>query len=93
METSALVDLWRNALVAAAVVGGPFLIAALAVGIMTSVFQAATQIQEQILSFLPKLLAVGAIFAISGSWVLDKLTSYTTDSFLQLVQIALEAGQ
>jgi flagellar biosynthetic protein FliQ len=57
----------------------PFLLAALVVGLLVSVFQAVTQIQEMTLSFIPKILVTGAVIAIGGPWMLDLLVGYTRD--------------
>ena len=56
----------------------PLIGTALAVGLAVGIFQAVTSIQEQTLTFLPKLLAVFAVFAFSLHWLLDKLTSFAT---------------
>ena len=81
MSNVSVLDLWANALGVAAAVAGPFLLAALAVGLITSVIQAATQIQENILSFVPKLIAVGLVLLLAGSLLLDKLTGFAEASF------------
>ena len=60
-------------------VGLPLLLVGLAVGLVISVFQAVTQIQEQTLTFIPKILATVAVLVIGGPWMLDQLLSYTTD--------------
>jgi flagellar biosynthetic protein FliQ len=73
-------DLWREGLEVAAVVAAPFLLGALAVGLITSLIQAATQIQENVLSFVPKLIAVGLVLALGGNLLLDKLSRYATAS-------------
>jgi flagellar biosynthetic protein FliQ len=57
----------------------PFLLAALVVGLLVSVFQAVTQIQEMTLSFIPKILVTVAVIAIGGPWMLDLLVGYTHD--------------
>jgi flagellar biosynthetic protein FliQ len=57
----------------------PLLLVALAVGLLVGVFQAATQINEMTLSFIPKLLAVAATLAIAGPWMLNVLVSYTRE--------------
>ncbi len=92
MDT-AIIDLWRAALMTAAVVAGPFLGVALAVGLATSLIQAATQMQENVLSFVPKLIAVGLVMAIAGHWILGNLTNYASASMEATVQIAREARQ
>jgi flagellar biosynthesis protein FliQ len=60
-------------------VGLPLLLVGLAVGLVISVFQAVTQIQEQTLTFIPKILATVAVLIIGGPWMLDQLLSYTID--------------
>jgi len=62
-------------------VSAPFLLAGLAVGLLVSVFQAATSIQEQTLSFIPKILVTGVVIAIGGPWMLDQIVGYTTNLF------------
>jgi flagellar biosynthetic protein FliQ len=66
------------------IVGGPILAASLLVGLLVSIFQAMTQIQEQTLSFIPKVVAVVAILLILGPWMLSVLTAYTTNLLTQL---------
>ena len=57
----------------------PMLLAALIVGLAVSIFQAATQIQEQTLSFIPKILALVAVIAIAGPWMLSSVTDWTRE--------------
>ena len=68
----------------ALLVAGPMLVVALGVGLIVSVIQAVTQIQEQTLSFVPKLVAVGATFLIALPWILQILIKYTTELFRSL---------
>jgi flagellar biosynthetic protein FliQ len=65
-------------------VAGPFLIAGLIVGLIVSIFQAATSIQEVTLSFIPKIVVTGAVIAIGGPWMLAQLLSYTQDIYLSI---------
>ena len=81
MNGPTILDLWREALSVAAYVAAPFLLAALAIGLVTSLIQAATQIQENILSFVPKLIAVGLVMTLSGHLLLDRLTRFTVSSW------------
>ena len=60
-------------------VAAPMLIAGLVVGLLVSIFQAVTQIQEQTLSFIPKVLAMAAVLVIGGPWMLNQLMSYTAE--------------
>jgi flagellar biosynthetic protein FliQ len=59
-------------------IAGPLLLVALVVGLLVSVFQAVTQIQEQSLSLIPKIAAVGVVIVVLGPWMLGQLVSYTT---------------
>lgn len=61
--------------------GAPMLITALAIGLLVSLFQAATQINEMTLSFIPKILGVFAVVVISGPWLLALITDFTRTLF------------
>ena len=62
-------------------VAAPMLLTVLAVGLLVSIFQAATQINEMTLSFIPKLLATAATLVIAGPWMLKLMISYTRELF------------
>ena len=81
MTSDNLLDLWRGALTVTAAVSAPFLIVGLVVGLAVAVVQTATQLQEAILTFVPKLAAALIVIALAGHWMLDKLTRYTTAAF------------
>jgi flagellar biosynthesis protein FliQ len=72
-----VIHLAMQALIVALKVSMPFLLAGLVVGLAVSVFQAVTQIQEQTLSFIPKILVTGAVMAIGGPWMLGQMIAYT----------------
>jgi flagellar biosynthetic protein FliQ len=74
----------RNALVLALMLAGPLLLVALAVGVLVSIFQAVTQIQEQTVSFVLKLFAVGAVFLLTLNWALQSAVRYTIELFRSL---------
>jgi flagellar biosynthetic protein FliQ len=76
MTPEAVVALARSAIEMTLLVSAPLLLAALAVGLLISVFQAATQINEMTLSFIPKLAAVFIMLVVSGPWMLQLLTDY-----------------
>ena len=76
MNASVVLELWHRALETLVVVGGPFVLSALAVGLFMSVVQAATQLQENILAFAPKLLAIGFVLAVGGTLLLGELVGY-----------------
>jgi flagellar biosynthetic protein FliQ len=74
---STVIHLATQALIVAIKVSGPFLIAGLAVGLLISVFQAVTQIQEQTLTFIPKMLVTGVVILLAGPWMMNQMVSYT----------------
>lgn len=76
-----VVDLTRNMLMTALMVCAPMLVVALAIGLVVSVIQAVTQVQEQTLSFVPKLVGVGATFIIALPWIIQIMVKYTTELF------------
>ena len=79
MPHALIVDLARNALLTALMLAGPLLLlVALGVGLLISIVQAVTSIQEQTLSFVPKLFAVGAAFLVGLPWMIQVLVKYTT---------------
>ena len=84
MSHALIVDLARNAIMTGLLLSGPLLMVALVVGLIISVIQAVTQIQEQTLSFVPKLVAVGATFLVALPWILQLLIKYTTELFRSL---------
>lgn len=71
----------KKALVAGVMVAGPILIISLLVGLIISIFQATTQIQEQTLTFVPKLMTIILILVLGGPWMLNKLMLLTTELF------------
>ncbi|TMB88295.1 MAG: flagellar biosynthesis protein FliQ [Chloroflexi bacterium] len=77
MNQDTVIHLAMQALIVALKVSMPFLLAGLVVGLAVSVFQAVTQIQEQTLSFIPKILVTGAVMAIGGPWMLSQMIAYT----------------
>jgi flagellar biosynthetic protein FliQ len=76
MTPETVVTVGRQALELTVTLAAPLLLTALAVGLIVGIFQAATQINEMTLSFIPKLLAMAAVLAISGPWMLRTLVEY-----------------
>lgn len=74
----------KEAVGAVLLVGGPILGAALLVGLLVSIFQSMTQIQEQTLTFIPKVVAVAVVMLLLGPWMLSVLTVYTSNLLTQL---------
>lgn len=84
MPITVVVDLASDAVTLALTLAGPLLAVALTVGLAVSVVQAVTSIQEQTLSFVPKLFAMAAVFVASLSWMLQTLMKYTAELFRSL---------
>ncbi|HKI90711.1 MAG TPA: flagellar biosynthesis protein FliQ [Gaiellaceae bacterium] len=78
MNQDTVTQLAIQAMAIALKVAGPFLLAGLVVGLLVSIFQAATSIQEITLSFIPKIVVTGVVIAVGGPWMLDQLLAYTT---------------
>lgn len=81
MNQDQVIKLAMDALMLTLKVGLPLLLASLVVGLIVSVFQAVTQIQEMTLSFIPKILAVAVVLIVAGPWMLDQLVGYTSDLY------------
>lgn len=81
MSQDSVVHLALEALLVTLKVAGPILFIALLVGLLVSVFQAITQIQELTLAFIPKIIAVGLVIGLAGPWMLDQMISWTTELF------------
>ena len=73
-----VIDLARDAIVTALMIASPMLLIALGVGLLVSIIQSVTQIQEQTLAFVPKLVLVGGAFIVGMPWLLQVLIRYTT---------------
>ncbi len=76
-----IIQIVASALITATKVAGPVLGATLAVGLVLSVIQSATQIQESTLTFLPKLGAAAIVLVLTGAWCLRVLTGFTQELF------------
>lgn len=76
MDAQAVFTLGQQALLMLLMVAAPILIAVLVVGVLISVLQAATQINEATLSFVPKILAAVATLALAGPWMITQLVEY-----------------
>lgn len=72
----------------AAMVAGPILLATLAVGLVVSVFQVATQIQEITLSYVPKILTAAFLMVALGPWMLAQLTGFARSLYLLIPTVA-----
>jgi flagellar biosynthetic protein FliQ len=80
-------EMGRNALLMTVMLAAPMMGAALLIGLLISVFQALTQINEQTLTFVPKILAVFAALLLTGPWLMQSLVSYASNMFSLLPQM------
>ncbi|MCP4635937.1 MAG: flagellar biosynthesis protein FliQ [Methyloversatilis sp.] len=76
MTPTTVVDIGRDAVEVLLIVSAPMLGAALVTGLIVSIFQAATQVNEMTLSFIPKLIAVFVVIIVGGPWMISLMTEY-----------------
>jgi len=81
MNDEVVMNLGAEAIKVMIYVSGPLLLAAMAIGIMVSVIQAVTQINEATLTFIPKIIAIVVVLLVMAPWMLELLKGYTTDIF------------
>lgn len=91
MTDEVVMKLAHDALFTIAKLSGPILLTTLAVGLLVSIFQALTQINEATLSFIPKIVIVGLLIALAGPWMLDVVTNYTINLF-EMIPEVIRAG-
>jgi flagellar biosynthesis protein FliQ len=84
MNQDTVVNLASQAMTLGLKVAGPMLIAALAIGLAVSIFQAVTQIQEQSLSLIPKIAGIAVVIVVLGPWMLGQLVSYTASLYASI---------
>ncbi|CDH44524.1 flagellar biosynthesis protein FliQ [Candidatus Contendibacter odensensis] len=84
MTPETVITLGQRALELATLLSAPVLLASLVVGVLISLFQAATQINEMTLSFVPKLLVVVLILLLAGPWMLELLVDFTRNLFKEI---------
>lgn len=84
MTESYVLALAQEALTVTLMLAGPVLIVSLVVGGLVSLFQAATQVNEVTLTFVPKVLGVGLVLVLLGSWMFQQLLAFTANLFLSL---------
>lgn len=87
MDESVILDIGNQALYLIIYLSAPLLLSALVVGLLISVFQAATQIQEQTLSFIPKLIALVVTLVIMGPWMVQLWVTYTQNLFVNIPEL------
>jgi len=87
MTPELVMNIGRQAIEMTLILSGPLLLAALVIGLIVSIFQAATQINEQTLSFIPKLLGMFIVLILAGPWMLQMMVDYIRRLFESIPQI------
>jgi flagellar biosynthetic protein FliQ len=84
MDQDTVINLASQAMSLAFKVAGPLLLGAMVVGLVVSIFQAVTQIQEQSLTLIPKIAVIAVIAVLLGPWMLDQMVAYTTNLYTEI---------
>lgn len=87
MTPETVMTVGRQTLEVVGLLAGPLLISSLIVGFIIALFQAATQINEMTLTFIPKLLTVGVVLIVAGPWMIQNLMSFTIRLFQSIPQL------
>lgn len=87
MTPDSIMSIARHALEVTLLLAMPLLLAALIIGLVVGIFQAATQINESTLSFIPKLIGIALALMMGGSWMLQTLTGYTRELFMSIPRL------
>lgn len=85
MDNSQVLNLMQQAILVAFKLAGPMLLISMAVGVLISILQAATQIHEQTITFVPKLIVIAAIFLLMGGTMLEILQNFTIQIFDMMI--------
>ena len=81
MTPETMVTIGQQALLMTILVSAPLMLAALVTGLLVSIFQAATSINEMTLTFIPKLIVMFIVLILAGPWMIDTMTSYMRELF------------
>lgn len=88
MTEDSIVHLFREAFYTLMIISGPALLVSLVVGLIISIFQAATSIQEVTLTFVPKMIVMAVVIVLTLPWILDVMVSFTTNLFMRIPDLA-----
>lgn len=88
MAQGDLILIGKEAVMTGLMIAAPFLLVSLGIGIIISIFQAATQIHEQNIVFVPKILATALLLIFLGSWIISLLMNFTYNIFAFITKIA-----
>lgn len=87
MSEELILKLGQETLKTTALLCGPMLLAALVIGLLVSVFQAVTQINEATLTFIPKMIVVGVVLVVAAPWMMDVMNNFTVQLFEGLTEM------
>lgn len=87
MSEELILKLGQETLKTTALLCGPMLLAALVIGLMVSIFQAVTQINEATLTFIPKMVVVGIVLVVAAPWMMDVMNNFTVSLFENLTEM------
>ena len=87
MDQGSVIEVGRQGMQVALMVSLPMLAVSLFIGLLVSVFQAITQVQEATLTFVPKLVGIGIVITFMGGWMLTTLVSFTTLCFQHMAHL------
>ncbi len=87
MNEGMVFDIFNRAIALILTSAAPMMITALIVGLIIAIFQATTQIQEQTLAFVPKIIAIFLVLLISGPWILSSVVEFTQELFKSMVDL------
>jgi flagellar biosynthetic protein FliQ len=88
MSIGEITALLRQGVLQVLIMAGPMLIPALVVGLVVAILQASTSIQEQTLTFVPKIVVILSMLALLGGWMMSSLGQYTTNLFMRISDMA-----
>lgn len=90
MSEDLIMKLTQDALKVTAMLSAPILLSTLVIGLVISIFQALTQINESTLSFIPKMIVVAIVIVLAGPWMLDLMSHYTVNLFENIATMVRE---
>ncbi len=90
MDNTFAVEITNQAMKVTMMLAAPMLLGALVVGILVSLFQAVTQINEQTLSFIPKILVIVVSLIMLSPWMMETITSFTHDLYVSIPSVVME---
>ena len=89
MGNDYVMDIAGQAFKVSMMLAAPALLSALVIGVLVSLFQAVTQINEQTLSFIPKIVAIAGVMLLAGPWMIDLMTGFTKYLILSIPSVVM----